>query len=308
MRRRVQTFDYQCVLIFCRVGVCVRVCLLVALGCRGQQPAAPSDQVSEVGVFPLPAVACMSASPSFFSLARSLSPSLARSPCLVPQACRLRHPGLFLWLGYRPPLPNSSLGPSFFSSSLLPTGCSSPAAAPRSLQEARQPRRQLARPPAPQRPATAAASSASLTHTWIWPMMQGQNNTTHKKQTKPNNFRICLLFKFEMTFFLRTTAALCKICCKNHNSDFVCVCEQVLCPLAPPSRVEGLNQPGCQRNKQSWRVWPRHTTCGQSVFPRQHVAASLQRVGLFGCMTPGISLYTGSNNVTCFTFVLSISF
>lgn len=162
------------VLIFLRPCVCVH--LSVALGCRGQQPAAPSDQVTEVGVFPLPAVACMSASPSFFSL----------PPRFHTQAC--------LPLASSRPLPLARLQttspslvrPSLSSSPLL-TGCSSPAAGPRSLREARQLCGSLARLPAL---GPCAARSASLTRTWTWLMMFGQNNKEQKKKTSITKTRV----------------------------------------------------------------------------------------------------------------------
>lgn len=83
------------------------VCVSVALRSRGQQPAALSDQVTKVGVFPLSSVACMSASPSLspnsFCLSRFLLPLSAPLSCfLVTEALGLRHPSFFLWHHYRP--------------------------------------------------------------------------------------------------------------------------------------------------------------------------------------------------------------
>lgn len=88
-----------------------------------------SDQVTEVGVSPLSSVACMSASPSF-----CLSCFLLPLSLLVAEACSLRHPVLFLWQHYTPPLACLELLsflPVFLSAiSTLPTGgweaCDSP--------------------------------------------------------------------------------------------------------------------------------------------------------------------------------------
>lgn len=115
-------------------SVCVYVCFLVPYLCvyecpqplKAEGSSGPlCDQVTEVGVFPLSSVACMSASPSFFSASLLL---VKREPVA------LRHPGLFLWHHYTPPLLRSPVF-LFLSSAHLLTG-SSRAAGPHIPQEA----------------------------------------------------------------------------------------------------------------------------------------------------------------------------
>lgn len=76
------------------------------------------------------------------SLTFSPSVSLPLSSFLVTEACGLRHPGLFLWQHYRPPLSRALLSIILlFPLFLPPISCqlltgSSPAAGQHSLQEA----------------------------------------------------------------------------------------------------------------------------------------------------------------------------